>query len=81
MANKIVRKSHMWTKEDIKTVVSLWETTTKGDLANKLGINESQLNTMVMRMRKAGLKLPHKRKNGQAEAFLLATLKELKLIK
>ena len=68
----------MWTKEDIATLATLWETSTKEEIANKIGITPSQVGSMVARFKKVGYKLPRKHSNtGVNEAFLIETLQEL----
>ena len=54
-------KYHNWTKEEIKTVIELWENTTIGDLAEKLGVSVSQIHVLRARLNEAGVKLSRKR--------------------
>ena len=72
-------KSHMWTKEDIKTLATLWETASKEEIAEKLNITSGQVGSMAQRFKKVGFALPRKRRSGAiAEKFLIDTLKAMK---
>lgn len=71
------KEQHMWTKEEIKLVNSLWATTTTHELCKKLGVDNQQLNYMVAEMRKAGLVLAKKHKKGNLQALIKEVMSEL----
>lgn len=73
------KKHHMWTKDEVKSLYTLWEDTSIEDLADKLKVEVSQIRTMAGAMRKKGFKLAHKRKNGYIQSLLDEVKKELKL--
>lgn len=65
-----------WTKNDISTVLDLWETTSNRDLANKLGVKPQQLQYMRMQISKAGYDLPRKRVVGVSQGLIKDVLRE-----
>lgn len=69
---KTMTKYHMWTKEEIKKFVQIWDSKTLDELVEEMGLTRSQLISMAYYIRKAGYKLPRKRKNG----YLLSLIKE-----
>lgn len=72
------KKSHLWTKDEIKTVASLWETSNFEDLCNKLDVKDFQLNYIVGHMRRAGFKLTKKHKKGYLQNLIQEVLLEVK---
>lgn len=63
-------KSHMWTKDDLKKVLQLWESNTKEEIAAEIGVTELQLYHAVGQLRKAGFNIPKKHKKGQLRNLL-----------
>lgn len=74
---KLKRKFKMWTKSEIKTVATLWETSTVEELCKKLDITINQLNYIVTQMKKAGFKLAKKHKRSQVQSLLKEVLREM----
>lgn len=68
---------HMWTKDEIKKILNLWEDSTMEEMAEKLGVNRQQLDYIVTSMRKAGFVLSKKHKRGQLSVMLQEVLNEL----
>lgn len=69
----------MWTKEEIKMVIRYWEEMNTQDLAKKLGIEKSQLSTMAVALRKAGVKLSRKRIQGYIQPLIEEVKRELRI--
>lgn len=71
-------KAHMWTKEEIKKFIKLWDSCTKDELAEELGISRAQVGSMAGRIRKTGFFLSKKSNRGIVGALILEAIKELK---
>ena len=69
-----VRKS--WTKEDVRKVARLWETSTRDELAKELGVNVEQVTYISSEMRKVGFNIPKKRRNAEFRLMLAEVLGE-----
>lgn len=70
-----------WTKEEIVTLLDLWENTTLADMARKLNRREASINQKANEIRKAGHNLPKKASaGGAAKALLMDVLRERNLI-
>ena len=69
--------SHEWTKNEVKEVAKLWETSTSKELSEKLGVKEFQLQYIVGQMKKAGFTLTKKHKNGNMQNLLKEALSEM----
>lgn len=67
--------SHMWTKEEIRKVATLWESSTISELEDELGLVKNRIMYIVKKMRDAGFDLPRKKKHGYIDSLL----KEVKL--
>ena len=50
----------MWTKENIKTVLQLWDTLSKEEIAEKIGCEASQVAYIAAQVRKEGYHLQKK---------------------
>lgn len=70
--------SYMWTKESIKTLIKLWDTSTIEDIAEELGVRKDQVSSMARRVRKAGYELPRKSVKGEVEKLIKEAIGELK---
>lgn len=77
MAKKLA-KSHMWTKDQVKRIATVWENKNVEDIAEELGVNRKQVMYMVGQMRKAGFKLARKHKKSYLHVMLTDVLTELK---
>jgi hypothetical protein len=71
-----IRKS--WTKQDINTLIELWETSTPKEIADKIGVSINPLNYMRMQIKKAGLILPKKRLVNHYQSLIKEVLSERK---
>lgn len=78
MKNKTTKKTfHMWTKEEIKKLVKMWDDKTKEELAEELGLNEVQIGSMARRIRLLGYPLTKKNKSGYLENVINECFDEL----
>lgn len=68
----------MWTKGDIKDLISLWDSNTKEEIAATLGCTKEQVGSMVFRVRKAGYELPRKTVKGITEGLILEAIEEMR---
>ena len=66
----MTRQSKMWTKEEIKQVTTLWETSTMKQMLETLNVTYTQLAYIVKEIRKAGYNLPRKRANGNIQTLI-----------
>ena len=73
----MTKHNHMWTKDEIRLVRDQWETHTKNQIADMLGVNGGQVDYMVMQLRKAGCKLAIKHKKGQLSNLIKEVIAEL----
>lgn len=53
--------TRQYTKEEIKTVLTKWNTTTVSELCEHLGLEKNQLNYIVAMLKRAGAKFTRKR--------------------
>jgi len=54
----------MWTKDEIKQIIEMWEKYTVQEMMKKLNLREDQVHYMAAALRKAGFVLPRKHRNG-----------------
>jgi len=65
----------MWTKEEINTVLNLWETDSKEEIAVKLGRNINSINNMANQIRAIDKRaLPRKHRKGQVGSLIREVL-------
>jgi DNA-binding MarR family transcriptional regulator len=77
--NKMTTK-HMWTKQEIKEVIKLWESSNLNDISEHLNLTISQVQSMAKQIRKAGFNLPKKSKVSTAQKMVKEVLSEMNLI-
>lgn len=58
------RQHKMWTKEEFKTVMTLWSSKSTQEIADELGRKTHGISSIAQLLRKAGLDLPKKHRNG-----------------
>lgn len=68
----------MWTKDEVRTIATIWEHETADDVAKKLKRTKTQINYMTAQMRRAGFKLAKKHRKGTLLVMLGEVLKEHK---
>lgn len=69
---------HIWTKEEIVKIIKLWESETPESLAEEMGLSAYQVLYMANLIRKKGLKLIKKRKNGITSFLVEEVIKDLR---
>lgn len=77
MANKR-NPRHMWTKDDIKTVLKLWDTENSDYICKKLDISYMQLQYITKEIRKAGIPIAKKHSKGNLQGLLKEIKAEIK---
>lgn len=71
--------NHMWTKEEIKKLYTLWNELSMEEMCEELGLEPKNIRYMVSQMRKNGFNLQKKKKNGRLMSMLQDVKKELKI--
>ena len=72
---------HSWTKDEIKSLVSLWETKTVDEIAEELKLQRQQITYMAGRIRHNGFKLTRHHRDGVTALLVKEAMKELGLKK
>lgn len=72
-------KNHMWTKEQIKKIVAIWDTTSKEDVAKALEVKPEQVQYIVTALRASGIKLARKHRGGYMKNLIEEVKKDLKI--
>ena len=68
--NMIHRKNNPWTIDEIEALHRIWESASSEEVARKLGRSAQQVSAMAGKLRKAGIDLPQKRKNGYLNTLI-----------
>ena len=71
------KEKRYFTKQEIKSVVKLWKDTSLQDIAKELKMTVIQVAYLAQSIRKAGHKLPKKRKIGQLNFMVKEAMREL----
>ncbi len=71
------RKSYMWTKDNIKQVINLWDTHTSSQLCEKLGCRAFQLQHIAKNLRRNGVVLPKKHTRGKIDSLIKEVIAEM----
>ncbi len=61
MANKPTK---MWTKEEMRKVIKMWDTATVEEISKELRREKSSIQGMVGKMRKSGIEIARKHRGG-----------------
>lgn len=69
-------KSHMWTKDEIKKIFEIWESSTIDEVAEELGIERIQVQYMANQIRAAGYELAKKHRKGYLSSLIKEALGE-----
>ena len=70
--------NHLWTKDELKQVIRLWDSKTKMELAAEIGVTKENLNYIATQLRNAGVKLARKSTRGYLQGLIHEAVKELK---
>ena len=76
---KLKAVHHMWTREEVKKLYKIWDTSSMEEVCEELGIEVGQVRYMVQQMRKHGFPLQKKRKIGDTMLMLKELKAELKI--
>lgn len=68
-----------WTKDEIATVIDLWQSSSLDDIALKLQRERKHIVYIAAQIRKAGYQLPKKRINGKLKSLISEVLLEKRL--
>lgn len=67
----------MWTKEEIKKVLALWDSKTIQELADEIGTTPEAVSYIAFALRKNGFTISKKRKAGYMQLLLAEVKAEL----
>lgn len=80
MKNSMKKKpNHLWTKEEIKLLYTLWNTMNMEELCEEIGVEPKNIRYMSTQMRKYGFNLQRKKRNGTLMSMLQDVKRELKI--
>jgi hypothetical protein len=71
-------KYTQWTADDIKKVITVWQTKTTKELAVELNKTTEEVNYIAAQIRKSGYDLPRKRKKGYIQPLIVSVISKLK---
>ena len=72
---KVVKKSHQWTKDEIKMLAKLWTSMNVEQIADRMGLEKTQVSYMAMEVRKLYPKLmPKKHRAGVIRSLIREAL-------
>lgn len=71
-------KGHQWNKEEIKRLITLWETKNAAELAEEMNLSIPQVMYMANQIRKEGYKLPKHNKIGEVRNLIKEVISELR---
>jgi biotin operon repressor len=74
----IKRPKHLFTKDEAKKLLTLWEGSTKQQIADKLEIRIDQVSYLATQMKKSGFKLQRKSSKGYLNGMLKDLYNELR---
>jgi len=66
-----------WTKEELREFVSLWDTNTGEELAEKFAVSRQTINGIAKKFKDSGYHLQSKRKNGTVNLLIKEVIAEL----
>lgn len=69
---------HLWTKDELKQLVRLWDDKTTDELAEEFGVQKHSIYYIAKEFRKHGYKLPKKHHVGKTGSLIQEVIKELK---
>lgn len=61
---------HMWTKEEIRTVLELWQDSSVADIAAEIGVDPARVVYIAQQIRRAGYELPKKHIKGRTMSMV-----------
>lgn len=72
---------HMWTKDEIKRLLSIWEDSTLSEICEEMGLDQKQIGCLRYDLKQCGYTLTRKKAYGERRLMCAEVLRELKLIK
>lgn len=67
----------MWTKDEIRTLVEIWESSTLEEISEKMGVDIPRIKALAARLRKFGWPLAQKHKRGVSGNLIREVAAEL----
>lgn len=68
----------MWTKDELKKVLKMWDSKTTEEIAEELGVKKVQVQGIANKFRKLGVKLAKKHRVGYMNNLMKEVIKEMK---
>ena len=68
----------LWTKEEIRKVIDMWEDKTMGELCAILGRNKGSIMHIATAIRKQGYKLPKKMTRVKTDGLIQEVIREMR---
>lgn len=68
----------MWTKQELKKVLEMWETKTTESIAAEFKVSKATIQQMATKFRKLGAKLAKKHRVGYLDNLMKEVIKESK---
>jgi len=73
------KTKHMFTKQEAKSLLTLWNTNSKEEIAEKLNLTLDQVSYLTGQMKLAGFKLSRKHQKGHFIVMLAELKKEMSI--
>jgi DNA-binding MarR family transcriptional regulator len=71
---------HKWTVEEAEKIIDLWDTNSNREIADILGLEEGRVSAMAYVLRKNGIVLSRKSRNGSVQRIVTEIRKKRGLI-
>ncbi len=72
-----MKKMHkMWTKEDFKDLLGLWENATVNEMADRFDVSTATIYSIAKKFRALGYPLTKKRRNGTMDLLIREVIAE-----
>ena len=69
--------NHMWTKDNVKKLLALWDTKSMREIADEIGVEVKNVQYMAHNLRLKGFPLAKKHVTGQLQTLLNEVAEEL----
>jgi len=73
------KTKHMFTKQEAKSLFTLWNTNSKEEIAEKLGLTLDQVSYLAGQMKLTGFKLSRKHQKGHLRVMLTELKNEMNI--
>jgi len=71
-----MKTNKLWTKEELKTFINIWESCTATELAIQFGVSNATILAIASKFRKEGYPLTKKRQNGNLNGLIKEVIAE-----